>query len=54
MKKYYTRVCNFYYGKIFKKKSKKKSFTFKKDNFISFDTIEILTEKIKKINIKRY
>ena len=55
MSRYYTRVCNFYYG------SKSKDFVRKKKtlplngfNEISFDEIEIITRKTKKkISIKK-
>ena len=50
MKKYYTRACNFYYGSISKEKIKKKlSLPLNGNNLISFDKIEILTRKSKKI-----
>ena len=54
MTKYYTRACNFYYGKISKEKIKNKTaIPLNKNNFISFDTIEIITSNYKKkINIK--
>ena len=55
MSKYYTRVCNFYYGSVSAEKVKKKtSFPLHGNKFISFDTIEIVTRKnVKKINIKK-
>ena len=55
MSKYYTRVCNFYYGKISKEKVKKKlSIPLHGNNLISFDEIEILTrKKCKRIKIKK-
>ena len=49
MPRYYTRVCNFYYGtqsKIFVKK--KKSLPLHSVDEISFDQIEIITRKSKK------
>ena len=50
MKKYYTRVCNFYYGKNSKKLvEQKKAFPLKGNIEISFDKIEILTRKFSKI-----
>ena len=50
MNKYYTRACNFYYGKTSKKKLKEKSsIPLHGDNFISFDKIEILTRKGSKL-----
>ena len=49
MIKYYTRACNFYYGKISKDKIKKKnSLPLNGNKLISFDKIEILTRKSKK------
>ena len=49
MKKYYTRVCNFYYGLESKLKVKKKlSLPLNGNNLISFDNIEILTKNSKK------
>ncbi len=50
MSRYYTRVCNFYYGnnsKILVKK--KKSLPLNGYNHISFDHIEIISRKSKKI-----
>ncbi len=54
MLKYYTRACNFYYGNISKEKVKKKiSLPLNGNKYISFDSIEIITRKQKKIvNIK--
>ena len=54
MVKYYTRACNFYYGKTSKEKIKNKTaLALNKDKLVSFDTIEIITRKYKKkINIK--
>ena len=50
MQKYYTRACNFYYGSISKEKIKKKlSLPLNGNNLISFDKIELLTRKSKKI-----
>ena len=50
MKKYYTRVCNFYYGNTSKKLvSQKKSLPLSGNKKISFDKIEILTRTSKKI-----
>ena len=50
MKKYYTRACNFYYGSISKEKIKKKlALPLNGNNLISFDKIELLTRKSKKI-----
>jgi len=46
MSRYYTRVCNFYYGNHSKNLvSKKKAIPFNKRKEISFDQIEILTRK---------
>ena len=55
MQKYYTKACNFYFNKISKEKIKKKlSFTIGGNNSISFDSIEIISRKSKKIiNIKK-
>ena len=54
MKKYYTRVCNFYYGKISKKLAKqRKTLPLNGNSEISFDHIEILSrDSIKKVHIK--
>ena len=54
MKKYYTRVCNFYYGNISKKLVKqKKTLPLNGSAEISFDHIEILSRNSKKkIHIK--
>ena len=49
MSRYYTRVCNFYYGDHSKKLvNKKKTIPFNQIKEISFDQIEILTRKSKK------
>ena len=55
MSKYYTRACNFYYGKAsIEMLRKKKGLPLHGNNQISFDTIEILSRKNKrKINIKK-
>ena len=46
MQKYYTRACNFYFGKTSKEKIKKKlSFPLGGNTSISFDCIEIITQK---------
>ena len=54
MSRYYTRVCNFYFG--FKSKAlikKAKSLPLNGNNLISFDEIEIISRKsIKKLSIK--
>ena len=54
MQKYYTRACNFYFGKTSKDKIKRKlSFTLGGNNSISFDSIEIISRNFKrKISIK--
>ncbi len=50
MIKYYTRACNFYYGKISKEKvNKKKTLPLNGNKLISFDTIEIITRRKKKL-----
>tara|TARA_Y100000590_G_scaffold252461_1_gene283462 strand:+ start:1430 stop:2482 length:1053 start_codon:yes stop_codon:yes gene_type:complete len=50
MEKYYTRACNFYYGSISKEKIKKKlSLPLNGNSLISFDCIELITRKSKKI-----
>ncbi len=49
MSRYYTRVCNFYYGNKSKNLVKKrKSFPLHQISEISFDQIEIITRKSKK------
>ena len=49
MRRYYTRVCNFYYGNSSKKLVKeKKSIPLNGNNLISFDSIELITRKSKK------
>ena len=49
MYRYYTRVCNFYYGKESKRLViKKKSIPLHQIKEISFDQIEIITRKSKK------
>ena len=54
MKKYYTRVCNFYYGnKSVKLVNQKITLPLNGNNQISFDQIEIISRNSKKlINIK--
>ena len=54
MKKYYTRVCNFYYGKLSEQLIKqKKNLSLNGNKKISFNQIEIITRNsTKKINIK--
>ena len=55
MPRYYTRVCNFYYGRISKTFVKeKKSIPLNGNNEISFDQIELISRKSKKkISINR-
>ena len=54
MSKYYTRACNFYYGKTSKVNiKKKKSVPLNGNHLISFDKIEIIQRKKSKlINVK--
>ena len=54
MYKYYTRACNFYYGKkSIEKLKSNKALPLNNNKLISFDTLEIITRKYtKKINIK--
>ena len=50
MKKYYTRVCNFYYGKKSKYLiKKKKTLPLNGSLNISFDHIELISRKSNKI-----
>ena len=50
MVKYYTRACNFYYGQISKDKIyKKKSLPLNGNKLISFDSIELITRKKKRL-----
>ena len=50
MVKYYTRACNFYYGQISKDKiNKKKSLPLNGNKLISFDSIELITRKKKRL-----
>ena len=55
MQRYYTRVCNFYYGKKSKILVKqKKAIPLNGQNNISFDQIEIISRKsVKKISIQK-
>ena len=49
MSRYYTRVCNFYYGNISKELiKKKKSLPLNANNLISFDQVELISRKLKK------
>ena len=50
MKKYYTRVCNFYYGKkSIKLLNQKKTLPLNGNKEISFNEIEIITRNSKKL-----
>jgi len=50
MKKYYTRVCNFYYGNISKNLvKKKKTLPLNGNKNISFDQVEIISRNTKKL-----
>ena len=53
MSKYYTRACNFYYGKSSSEMLKlKKTLPLHGNKELSFDTVEILSRKKKrKLNI---
>ena len=55
MQKYYTRACNFYYGrKSVEKVLNKSALPLNDNNLISFDSIEIISRKnIKRINVKK-
>ncbi len=55
MSRYYTRVCNFYYGSKSKKLIKsKKSLPLSDNDQISFDKVEIITRSSKKkVSIKK-
>ena len=55
MKKYYTRVCNFHYGKISKELVKqRKTLPLNGNSEISFDHVEIISRNFKKkIHIKK-
>ena len=49
MNRYYTRVCNFYYGKKSQLLVKqKKTLPLNGNNKISFDQVEIISRKSKK------
>ena len=53
MKKYYTRACNFFYGKESKKLVKKKlSLPLCGDTSISFNQIEIFSKNKKKVDTR--
>ena len=55
MARYYTRACNFYYGRASRNLvKKKKSLPLNGNNEISFDKIEIISRKLKKnYSVKR-
>ena len=55
MNKYYTRACNFYYGKISQEKIKNKTaLPIGSNSFLSFDCLEIISRKSTiKLNIKQ-
>ena len=49
MEKYYTRVCNFYYGSQSARKVRENTaLPLNNNNFISFDTVEVITRNYKK------
>ena len=49
MTRYYTRACNFYYGRVSKiLVNKKKKLHLNNNKEISFDKIEIISRKSKK------
>jgi len=49
MTRYYTRACNFYYGKNSQNLiNSKKTLPLNGNKFISFDEVEIITRKSKK------
>ena len=54
MKKYYTRACNFFYGKSsIELVNQKKTFPLRGNKKISFNNLEIITrDSIKRINLK--
>ena len=50
MQKYYTRACNFYFGKSSKQKIKKNlSLALNGNNSISFDSVEVISKTSKQI-----
>ena len=55
MKRYYTRVCNFYYGKESELLvNKKKTIPLNGNKKLSFDHVEIISKiSKKKLNIKK-
>ena len=51
MRRYYTRVCNFYYGKESRLLlRKKKTIALNNNQELSFDHLEIISRKSKKKN----
>ena len=49
MSRYYTRVCNFYYGSVSKSLVKgKKALPLNGNKELSFDEVEIISRKSKK------
>ena len=55
MRKYYTRPCNFYYGKQAKKLIKnKKALSLAGNPNIAFDQVEIFQRKNKKLTISNF
>ena len=54
MNKYYTRACNFYYGKISREKVKNRiTLPVGSNPSISFDSFELISRKsIKRFNLK--
>ena len=49
MARYYTRACNFYYGKVSKNLiNNKKSLPLNGNKEISFDEIELISRNLKK------
>ena len=54
MKKYYTRACNFFYGKSsIELVNQKKTFPLRGNKKISFNNLEIISrDSIKRINLK--
>ena len=55
MSRYYTRVCNFYYGNQSKKLVKQnKTIPLHQMNEISFDQVEIITRNSKKKILRKF
>ena len=55
MKKYYTRACNFFYGKSsVKLVNQKKTFPLRGNKEISFNKIEIISRDSKKKNSSKW